>query len=326
MRYSYPKISSALTYKRIDAYTVEVTDHLTDNIFTFDIEAARYFRQLDGYTNPYKISTVFNREEVDNLIEVLDECGLTRLSNTIDVSFGTKMKTLWIPKRSAFLKSLACLCNALLLISWLPVFIIGIFVLINTLGHIEINCIWLGCFIGIFGGVLFHELGHAFAGISYGARVFEIGIMVTYCILSGAYVLLDMSLVKKKLQRIQIDAAGVEMNFLLCGVFLIFGALAPSFGGIFISAAVCNAFIGAINLTFIKGLDGTSIVSELLGIDDIIDSAKNIVFNRKARKRVIRQGPSGYATVIMCYMLFALQIALPVLLITNVLEVILCVI
>ena len=150
------------------------------------------------------------------------------------------------------------------------------------------------------------------------------GVMLMYRILPGAYVLLDVSTVKKRLQRIQINAAGVEMNFLLCGIFLVLGVVNPLLGGMFLNAAICNAFLGALNLTFIKGLDGAAILSNLLGVDDIIDRARRIVFNREARKRVIRKGSSGYATVAVCYMLFALQIALPTLLITNVLEIISC--
>ena len=114
------------------------------------------------------------------------------------------------------------------------------------------------------------------------------------------------------------------MNFMLCGAFLVLGACFPFLGGMFLNAAICNGFIGALNLTFIKGLDGTAIVSDLLGVDNVIDRARNVVFSRKERRKIMRQGSGGYATVTMCYMLFALQIALPVLLITNVLEVVSC--
>ena len=91
-----------------------------------------------------------------------------------------------------------------------------------------------------------------------------------------------------------------------------------------INRSVRTEKFGALNLTFIKGLDGTAIVSDLLGVDNVIDRARNVVFSRKERRKVMRQGSGGYATVTMCYMLFALQIALPVLLITNVLEVVSC--
>lgn len=324
MKYRYPRISNTLTFKRINTDSVEVVDHLTDNRFEFSVDAVRYVRQLDGYTHPYKIQSRLSRKEIDDIVVFLDEHDLIRLGDTISISSGTKLKTLWIPRCSVLLNVLAYLSNSLLLISWLPVLITGIVLFARNLEIIEFDLLWTGYFIGLICGVLFHEFGHAFAGISYGAKVFEMGVMLMYRILPGAYVLLDVSTVKKRLQRIQINAAGVEMNFLLCGIFLVLGVVNPLLGGMFLNAAICNAFLGALNLTFIKGLDGAAILSNLLGVDDIIDRARRIVFNREARKRVIRKGSSGYATVAVCYMLFALQIALPTLLITNVLEIISC--
>lgn len=324
MKYRYPKISNALTYQRIDDNSFEVVDHLTDNSFTFGINVVRYVRKLDGFTHPYKIPSALSKEEIHDIIKFLDEYDLVRHSDTMRVSFGTTLKTLWIPRRTLFLRLFAYVSNALLILSWLPVLIIGIAMFVNNIDAIEFEWLWAGYFIGLFCGMLFHELGHAFAGISYGARVFEMGVMVMYCIIPGAYVLLDRTPVKKRLQRIQINAAGVEMNFMLCGTFLVLGACFPSLGGMFLNAAICNGFIGALNLTFIKGLDGTAIVSDLLGVDNVIDRARKVVFSRKERRKIMCQGSGGYATVTMCYMLFVLQIALPVLLVTNILEVVSC--
>ena len=324
MKYPYPKISNTLTYKRVSADTVEVVDYLTENSFDFGIEVARFVRQLNGYTNPYKIRTALSKEEVDDTISFLDEYGLIRHRDTISVSFGTKLKTLWIPKKTAFLKMLSIIPNALLMISWLPLLIIGILSFVTNIENIEFDLLWTGYFIGLLVGMVVHEFGHAFAGIAYGARVFEMGVLIMHCILPGAYVLLDRTPVKRRLQRIQINAAGVESNFWLCGVCLLLGSAFPAFGGMFLNAAICNAFLGALNLTFIKGLDGAAIVSELFGVDNVVDRAKKVVFSAKIRKRMVCQGPSGLASVVMCYTLFVLQIALPVLLVTNVLEVVSC--
>ena len=324
VRYKYPKISNALTYRRIDSNTVEIIDHINDQSFNFGIDAARYAKKLDGKTNPYVISTNLSFREIEFVLNDLEKYGLTRHSDTRRLSFGTRLKTLWIPKQSTFLRVVAYISNVILLSLWLPMLILGVVMFYNNIEQVGFDWLWAGFFIGLLCGALFHELGHAFAGIVYGARVFEMGVLLMYCILPGAYVLLDRSPVKNRLQRIQINAAGVEANFLLCGVFLLAGALIPSLGGMFMSAAACNAIIGAINLAFIKGLDGAAIVSDLIGIEDVIDRAKYIVTKRGARKRILRQGAGGYAAVTMCYMLVVLQIALPVLLVANILEVVAC--
>ena len=99
-------------------------------------------------------------------------------------------------------------------------FIIGVLFFIRDLPIINTDCMWLGNILGIVFGALLHELGHAFAGLTYGARVFEMGVMIN-AILPGAYVLMDSQRVQSKMKRIQIYAAGVESNALFAGVCLL---------------------------------------------------------------------------------------------------------
>lgn len=324
MRYLYPKISNTLTYKKIDNETVEVTDHLNDNIFHFDFESVRYFRQLNGYTHPYKISSVYNRNEIYDLLRFLDEYSLIRHSDIIKGSFGTKMKTVWIPTRSIYLKLYAYLSNSFLCFLWLPTLIAGIIMFINSFSQVEYDGLLVGYIIGLISGMVVHELGHVFAGIAYGAPVFEMGVMLMYYILPGAYVLMDQTSVKKRMHRIQIYAAGVEANFMLCGIFLILSSLAPASSGLFLCAAICNGAMGVFNLTFIKGFDGTSIISELLGADDVLYYAITVLFNRRTRARVLNHGCIGYVVMVVCSIFLLLQVTLPIICISTILEIIEC--
>ena len=150
------------------------------------------------------------------------------------------------------------------------------------------------------------------------------GVMVQNFILPGAYVLLDDKRVKNRFHRIQINAAGVESNFLLVGIFLFLGTLLPELGVMFMMAAICNAVLATFNLTFIKGLDGTAILSELIGTEDLVERSTTVVINKKARKRLITQGALGYATLVTSYIICVLQLALPILLIMNILEIVSC--
>lgn len=324
MKYSYPKISNTLTYQRMDDDTVEVVDHITDDRFAMDIDAVRFVRKLDGFTNPYKIPTVLSREEIDETLDFIKENDLVRYRDTMHLSFGNVLKTLWIPKRSLRLKRLACLTNFFLMLLWLPLPILGVVMFANNIKNVEFGGIWVGFFIGLIFGMVFHEFGHAFAGLAYGAAVFEMGVMLMYCVIPGAYVILNSNPVKNRMKRVQINAAGVEMNFLLFGAFLILGAVFPLMGGMFLCAAICNGMIGAINLTLLARLDGAAIMSDLLGVEDMIGWAKRILFNRKERRKLLRSGSGGVASVSLCYMLLALQLVWPIFLITNVLEVVAC--
>lgn len=323
MEYTYPKISNCLIYKKHDMYSVEVTDYFTDEVYLVELEEAKYMKKLDGKTHPYDIETNLTEEEIDCLIAELDNCGLLKESNKI-AGGGTAMRTIWEPKWTIKLRIIAFLCNNLLMILWLPVLIIGIIVFKNNWLSIDFEMTWLGNIIGLGFGIVLHEFGHAFAGASYGARVFEMGVLRMYYIIPGAYVILDDKTVKNRLKRVQINAAGVEMNLFLVGVFLILGAIFGNLGGMFLTAAIQNAFLAALNLTLIKGLDGMAIVSELLGIEDIIETATDVIINRGIRNELREYGTSGNATIAACYMVGAFQIALPLLLLLNVLEVVVC--
>lgn len=323
MEYTYPKISNCLTYKKLDDNSVEVVDYLLDETYIMELEVVRFARKLDGKTHPYEIKTNLSREEIDVLIAELDSCGLLKESNKI-VGGGTAMRTIWEPKWTIKLRVIAFLCNNLLMIVWFPVLIIGIIVFKNNRLSIDFEMTWLGNIIGLGLGMVLHEFGHAFAGASYGARVFEMGVLRMYYIIPGAYVILDDETVKNRLKRVQINAAGVEMNLFLVGVFLILGASFGNLGGMFLTAAIQNIFLAILNLTLINGFDGMAILSELLGIEDIIETATDVIINREIRNELREYGPIGNATITACYMIGAFQIALPLLLLLNVLEVVVC--
>lgn len=323
MKYKYPKISNYLVYKKYDLNTVEVTDYFTDEVYLVEQEEAKYMKKLDGKTHPYDIETKLSKEEIDNLISELGNCELLKESNKITEG-GTAMRAIWVPKWTIKLRVIAFLCNKLLMLCWLPVLIAGIMMFKNNLLSISFEMSWVGSIIGLVFGIALHEFGHAFAAASYGARVFEMGILRMYYIVPGAYVILDDKPVKSRMKRVQINAAGVEMNLLLVGIFLILGAIFGDFGGIFLMAAIQNGLLAVLNLTLIKGLDGMAIVSELLGIEDVAETAIDVIINRGTRDELREYGMSGSTIIAVCYMICAFRIALPLLLVLNVLEVVVC--
>ena len=190
MKYPYPQISNVLGYRRIDADTVEVTNHLYDERFTLSLEQVRFLQELDGFTHPFRIPTPMSREEIKKLLRTAKEGGLTRRS-TLWRSGWTVLKTLWEPAVGLGLCVTARIVNALLALAWLPVLIWGIVVFFGNLTELHGLGLELGL-LGILPGILLHEIGHAFAGIAYGARVFEMGLLFQCWVLPvGAYVAMD---------------------------------------------------------------------------------------------------------------------------------------
>ena len=319
----YPMINNWLTFKRINKYEYSVQDFLYESEYTMGYQIANFARRLDGEHNPYSIDKTCSREEVDRMMSLLEENDLLRYNKTLFSEFGSIYRTLWIPKHTVTGRILAAIWNILLNLLWIPVFILGVIVFSKRMPIGGSDYIIIGAILGLIPGTILHELGHLCSGIYHGAKVFEMGVMVS-SFLPGAYVLLDSSNLKSKLAKVRITSAGVKSNILLAGFLLLLACAFPSIGSPLLGAAFNNAFLALINLTLIEGLDGASIVSDLLGIEDIVSKSKEILRSKKTRQKLYQKGLTGYAVLTVAALLRSMQIALPLLFIIEGLEIISC--
>ena len=81
-------------------------------------------------------------------------------------------------------------------------------------------------------------------------------------------------------------------------------------------------FLALLNLTFVDGFDGMTIMSELLGVECIVSKAKRITKSKYKRKRLEKDGISGKATIAVSYIFRGIQIALPLIFALNIMGVI----
>ena len=312
-------LNNWLVFSRKNQYEYNVHDCRYDEDYTMEVTIASFVRKLNGHRNPYSINSELTKTEMNIVLAQLSEYGLLRNRRTMDNTPGGVYYALWFIKRTPLLISLARLWNKTLLLLWVPVLIVGILCFARYMSISYSDYMWLGSGFGIVFGMLFHELGHAFAGVSYGARVFEVGVMIDG-FLPGAYVLMNTQNVKSRLKRIQIDAAGIESNALLTGMLLIIACAIPSIGAFCIIAAIFNILSVLENFTFSRGLDGASILSEILGIEDLVDGTKKVVMNTKIRKKLRSKGASGHALIAVSFVVQLLQISVPVLIGWSVME------
>ena len=315
-------LNNWLVFSRKNQYEYDVHDCLYDEDFTMGVTIAAFARKLNGHRNPYSINMGLTKAEINHMLKQLREHDLLRYGRSLDAGSGAHY-TLWFIKRNPLLIKVARLWNCSLMLSWLPVFIFGVLFFIRDLPIINTDCMWLGNILGIIFGALLHELGHAFAGLTYGARVFEIGIMIN-ALLPGAYVLMDSQSVQSKMKRIQIYAAGVESNALFAGVCLLIACAIPYAGAFLLNAAIGNIILALVNITFGGGLDGASILSELLGIENLVEDTKKVVLNRRIRRKLRSKGMPGYALIAVSVVVQILQITIPVIIGWNIVEAITC--
>lgn len=318
----YPMLNNWLVFSRKNQYEYDVHDCLYDEDFTMGVTMASFARKLNGHRSPYSINMGLSRAEINHMLAQLREHDLLRYGRPLDIGAGAYY-TLWFIKRSPLLMAVARICNSMLMFSWLPVLVLGILCFIRYLPVVNTDFMLLGNILGIIFGVLFHELGHVFAGLTYGARVFELGIMIDG-LLPGAYVLMDSQRIQSKMKRIQIYLAGVESNALFAGMCLLISCAIPSAGACLLNAAISNTMLILVNITFGSGLDGASALAEILGIDDLIEETKKVFIDSSIREKLRVKGAPGYALIAVSIVVQMLQITMPIIIGWNIVEVISC--
>ncbi len=317
----YPALANWIRFKRTSENEYEIIDLLRDEKFRTDVYTVRFARQLNGKRNPYQIDKRKSKEDVDLLLDELEAENIIRDKRFLSKFFLYLLITVWRPRVTSNLRLFALFLNGLLLISWLPILVFSVYYFLNYLYDLSIDYITLGSLAGLLVGMVMHELGHMFACLAYGGQVFEVGVMLQF-FMPGAYVLMNVSNIKKRMRRIQVSAAGIEMNLLLTAIFLVLSVRFETLSGFFLGASIQNVFLALLNLTFVNGFDGMTIMSELLGVEGLADRAKRITKSNLRKRRLRKDGVSGKATIAVCYALRAIQIALPLIFALNIVGVI----
>lgn len=322
----YPRKDPYLIFKKNGTDRVLVKHYLLDEEYSMNELTARFLKKLNGKRNPYQVLRGVKKPEVDRTIRNLRECGLLKSKQRITtLGIGSCMIPLvYCDCLPAFLRSIAKIWNQCLVLLCIPLLIMGLIVANSGRIHI-VNAgkaeMIIGLALALLSGAIFHELSHFCAALTYKAHVFEMGIGTHFFIPMG-YAAIDYENVKGRMKRIQIVAAGIEMNLILYGVFMAL-CLLPS--GIFTTyelylAAVGNLGMAIVNILPLDGLDGLSILSEAFGKTNLYEIAKKTVRNKWLRVAVLRKGLKGKLSVTGSYLLVAFQVMLPVLIVIEVIS------
>lgn len=319
---AYPITANWIRFKRISENEYKIINLLHDEEIVTAAYTVWFARQLNGKRNPYLIDNSKSKEDVDLLLEELEAENVIRDKRFFSKFFLFLLVTVWKPKITENFRIASFIINGLLLISFLPLLAFSIFYFLYYTYDVNFDYVVVGSVAGMLIGLVMHELGHMFACLAYGGRVFEVGVMLQFLLMPGAYVLMNESNIKKRMRRVQVSAAGIEMNLLLTAIFLIISARFESLSGFFLGAAIQNVFLALLNLTLVDGFDGMAIMGELLGVENVISKARRITRFKFKRKKLENDGVSGKATIAVCYILRGIQIALPLIFALNIVGVI----
>lgn len=316
----FPALETWVRVKKYPDGTFHLVDYMFDDDYVISKAVASFVRRLDGKTDPYSIDSSLSRAVIDKLLRELDDECLLRKSRIAAKWLGSIYVTLFRIRTTSKKRLFAYISNALLQLSWLPVLLVGCFRFPDSMYRLTGDHLWLGILIGALAGIFLHEAAHTAAAMGYGARVFEMGVMISR-LLPGAYVFMDTDNVKRRLRRAQIDLAGIEMNLFLCGLFLILSTVVMNWIDCFFMAGAANLVLAATNLLLSGNVDGLNAMSELLGDKEILDRFRSALRDPKKRRQFRKQGALGYAKLACGCVLLTMQLALPLLMILNMIEV-----
>lgn len=329
MKWKYPRANNYLSYQAAGEDRCLISDHSGKKVarYEVDMDTARFLRRLDGKTPPERCLPDASADERKELLRRLKRNGLLRTYGRLLLEGPGSLKlTLWIPGSKSRRSLPARWWNRILLISWLPVFCMGLFLFMHNRGNYmaEVSHVGLqiagGAVTGLLAGMLLHELSHGAAALSYGVKVFEFGLFLEH-FMPGAYTAIDERRARRRWHRIQIDGAGVEANLWTTGLCLTAGLQIRGLCILFLMMAMVNLMLGLTNLCFWNGLDGMFLFSEIIGIPDFLKTASEVLFDRR-RKRQIRSemGISGYALLFTFRAVLGIQLLMPAAIVFNLLS------
>lgn len=191
--------------------------------------------------------------------------------------------------------------NAALPVASILIFALGVFLMATDSEYIGYNFnLWIYCLLFIL-SIVIHELGHLFAGLSYGYKFSDIGILLFGVVPVGAYVAHEDKKDAAKSEKIQFALAGIEMNLLIAGICLLLVVMFYHCSLTLLSVANVNILLACVNLLPASGFDGEYALSAICGVDNIGKLSKKCLFDKNRRRKLLQSGLKGYSCIFVFF-------------------------
>ncbi len=259
----YPLYNNWLDIQKIKGMNlVIVRDYGKDKLSFVSQQDIENSRRIDGH-DPYRLFGSCTRKEVDRYLNYLLDVGLIRNNHFIRTGKISAHITILTPRQKMSQMICKKYASALSFVFG-PLFVLGALlgggqIYMWGIPHIT-GWVWnVGILLGLIIGASLHELSHGIMAWAYGAKLYEAGI--TLIPIPGAYVLIDDDMIDSK-GRIQILAAGIEMNLLVFGISMIIFYVCNI--SIFAVVGLMNLALAVENMMIIPGLDGYAIMKQVM--------------------------------------------------------------
>ena len=141
------------------------------------------------------------------------------------------------------------------------------------------------------------------AGLAYGYKISDTGILLLGFILLGAYVAHEDNKDAMKAEKIQFALVRMEVNLLIAGICFLLAMQSYPWSLTTLSIANISIILASVNLLPVSGLDGESALSAVCGISNISEVVRKWLTNKKRRQEFFRAGLPGYT----CFCVFSIS-------------------
>lgn len=318
MKYPYPKTNSFLEFERCSETTYYVRNLWTSTEYEVREKVKGFLEKLDGNTCPYTIAQdELEKEDVDEILEIYKRYGFLESKSKIEKD-GLLSYFITFPftKLSKNQRILAKLWNKLLMYGCIPILLLGVLIVFqDNYPYVEhgYRAVY-GIVLGLVLGKLFNQWSYVAACSSYEygdvrGMVFGVEFLVPY--FRGVVKYQEIS---NKLAKLQILAAGSEMNIMLTGVFLCLLRLGIFDSELLICAAVGNLLLLMGDIILVDSRTGMDLLEEILGIKKLVEKSKNLLMDNKSKRRLHhKEWINGLAVVVLACMVCLYQMIIPLL-------------
>ena len=300
----YPMIKSGVTLGTFHYDGSDDTHYYMENADGEMFEISQHLWDLLLHTDGTHFPNLL--DESGELLSLLKRHGILQTSRFCREEGAFNRFILFQFDRGIRRFSVLCkLLNAVLPLAAIVIFPLGVFFMGSYKEHIDVSFSMLLYVALVICSSVLHEMGHVIAGLAYRVKMIDAGILLFGVFPVGAYVYHNKKKSATTRERIQFYLAGIEMNLILAGIFLLAAvALAGVQSLTLIMAANINVYLALINLFPISRLDGEAILSAAFGVDSISKVAKKALRSKESRQALLHAGLPGY----VCFVVFIITL------------------
>ena len=309
----YPKLNPWAKLE-VDEETgkTHFVDLLYDTRYVLSDRAAALLRRMDGKTDPYTVDCGMDHDEIEEFLHDMEDEVMIYSGRVRKMGFGTCFIPLYVfPEKVD--RAPARTADTVMALLWLPLLILGLWLCVRHARDPELPGLFLGMLAGLLTGMVLHELSHSVSAVACGGRPFEAGIMFSFFRPCG-YVSVNDDGIRSKLGQVRFCLAGVRMNVILFGLFLIASRACAGrdlAADLLFTAGLTNLILGILNMAMMRGVDGCTALGHLMGNEDYVDDAAGVILSRKRRRKIRSQGLNGHAAILAAALSFLPYLTMP---------------